>query len=267
MLRRQSVLSLKRSKYLHVIKTKHISRRSTGQTVDDDIEISSNISCVVTPPCLLASVMCALSLINVPCRNTDEFLPPRAHSSRVYPTMPRPAHQEQVTPKEFGVIENSGLTAAVKHDCWNTFTCTKNQGGEKKNLPLAAELLPRLSAVFISLRFRIKTELFPPQRTVCSICPAENWSRRSVSRWQNGYCGKVRETWRRTIWSNQSWETSNCETGSETQKDHLCSAGRPNTEICTRRPHSSRSHLICEGECKKKKNSAKQPKCNKMAMG
>lgn len=136
MLRRQSVLSLKRSKYLHVIKTKRISRRSTGQTVDDDVEISSNISCVVTPPCLLASIMCALSLINVPCRNTDEFLPPRAHSSRVYPTMPRPAHQEQVTPKEFGVIEHSGVTAAVKHDCWNTFTCTKKPGREKKISPL-----------------------------------------------------------------------------------------------------------------------------------
>lgn len=54
-----------------------------------------------------------------------------------------------------------------------------------------------------------------------------SWSRSFVSRWQSGSCGKVSEKSRRTIWSNQSWEMSDCDTGPETQKDHLCSVGPP----------------------------------------
>lgn len=93
---RPSAPSLEWSKYLHVIETKRISRRSTGQTVDDGVKISLNISCVVAAPRLFASVMCALPLINAARWNTDEFLPPKAHSSRVYPTAPRPVHQGRV---------------------------------------------------------------------------------------------------------------------------------------------------------------------------
>lgn len=40
-----------------------------------------------------------------------------------------------------------------------------------------------------------------------------------------------------TIWSDQSRETPNCDSGSQTQKDHLCSVGLPNTQFCSMEPH------------------------------
>lgn len=63
--------------------------------------------------------MCAPSLINVP---------PRAHSSRVYPVTLCAVRQGRARPKEFEATEESGGAAAVQHnDCWDTFTCTQTR--------------------------------------------------------------------------------------------------------------------------------------------
>lgn len=206
---------------------------------------------------LLPLVMCALSLINAPCCNTDEFL------LLTLPLFTRRCLALRIKGEWHQRVWSH--CALCRHCCRKRrlpkhFYLHLNQNGKKMLSLLADKLLLRQSEMFILSRFRIKTELVPIQRTVCSICPAENWSRRSVGRWQNGCCGKVRETWRRTIWSNQSWETSNCETGSETQKDHLCSAGRPNTELCTGRPHSSCSHLNSDRVLKKTEKKKKLSK-------